>query len=188
MIMSNTRHSKPGSPMSDERFMSSAEYAEVRGLSGNAVAAKAAILPDARQRRLLFFLHSMSWERGGLKQFAQAFLAEFPERFGSYTMRKIGWKDGQIYNSGQVEKVRDELGLLEQFPLKGEVERDTSLDFLGPDEPDKDDHSDCAEHRRWEIEREYWGEKMKANQHPSSYPASDFLQNCREMAAHWICF
>ncbi len=59
----NTRYAPVGAPISFERYMSSPEFAELRGIPGTAVAAKAQLYPDARKRSLLFFLQSLSFKR-----------------------------------------------------------------------------------------------------------------------------
>jgi len=81
--MSNTRSkSNPNAPLSQERYMSSAEFSELRGLSGTAVAAKAAIQQDAKDRSLLWFLQRMSTTRGGLEKLAVELIEMFPKRLG----------------------------------------------------------------------------------------------------------
>jgi hypothetical protein len=77
--MSSTRHASPGSAVSFERYMSSPEFAQLRGIPGTAVAAKAQLYTDARKRSLLFFIQSLSLRAGGLKQAAQAIR---PSTFG----------------------------------------------------------------------------------------------------------
>jgi hypothetical protein len=77
--MSSTRHASPGSTVSFERYMSSPEFAHLRGIPGTAVAAKAQLYTDARKRSLLFFIQSLSLIAGGLKQAAQAIR---PSTFG----------------------------------------------------------------------------------------------------------
>jgi hypothetical protein len=58
--------------------MSSPEYAELRGIPGTAVAAKARLYGDLRKRSLLFFLQSLSLKEGGLRGIAQRLLTKFP--------------------------------------------------------------------------------------------------------------
>jgi hypothetical protein len=65
--MSSTRHAPAGASISYERFMSSPEFAELRGIPGTAVAAKADLYGNSRAKSLLFFLHSLSCRRGGLR-------------------------------------------------------------------------------------------------------------------------
>src|SRR5713226_7268505 len=65
--MSSTRRAAEGAPISFERYMSSPEYAELRGIPGTAVAAKAQLYTDASKRSLLFFLQSLSVKEGGLR-------------------------------------------------------------------------------------------------------------------------
>jgi len=61
----STRHAPEGAPISYERYMSSPEFAAMRGIPGTAVAAKAQLYSEARQRSLLFFLQSLSLKEGG---------------------------------------------------------------------------------------------------------------------------
>src|SRR5713226_4112815 len=77
--MSSTRHAAEGAPISFERYMSSPEYAELRGIPGTAVAAKAQLYTDARKRSLLFFLQSLSLKDGGLQRVARTLLERFPD-------------------------------------------------------------------------------------------------------------
>ncbi len=67
----NTRYAPQGAPISFERYMSSPEYAELRGIPGTAVAAKAQLYTDPFKRSLLYFLQSLSLKEGGLGQVAQ---------------------------------------------------------------------------------------------------------------------
>ena len=54
--------------------MSSPAFAELRGIPGTAVAAKAQLYSDARKRSFLFFLQSLSLKEGGLRGVAHALL------------------------------------------------------------------------------------------------------------------
>jgi hypothetical protein len=76
----STRYAPEGAPISFERYMSSLAYAELRGIPGTAVAAKAQLYSDARKRSLLFFLQSLSLKESGLRGVARALL----ERFSTY--------------------------------------------------------------------------------------------------------
>src|SRR6266481_1843947 len=76
--MSSTRHAAEGAPISFERYMSSPEYAELRGIPGTAVAAKAQLYTDTRTRSLLFFLQALSIKEGGLRFVARALLERLP--------------------------------------------------------------------------------------------------------------
>jgi AAA domain-containing protein len=68
----STRHAEEGAPISYERYMSSPEFAAMRGIPGTVVAAKAQLYSNARKRSLLFFLQSLSLRDGGLRQIALA--------------------------------------------------------------------------------------------------------------------
>lgn len=149
--------------------MSSVEMAENDGLKGMPVAAKAALYSDPRIRSLLFFLRAMSSRPGGLEKVATDVLEMFPERLGSPTMHKLGVNGGHAYSAEQVRAIRNEidfvleLGIQSRFPLKGERSEAARYD----DERAEDSRERDAE----------------ASKHPGSYPASAFVQYCRELAA-----
>ena len=106
--MSTTRHAPDNSPLSQECYMSSPENAELRGVSGTAVALRAAILDDPEMRRLLWWLQAMSLEPGGLKHIARDLLAQYPDRLGTPTMHEIGIKPGKIFKGESLRKIRME--------------------------------------------------------------------------------
>jgi hypothetical protein len=75
--MSSTRHALEGAPISYERYMSNPEFVELRGIPGTAVAPKAQLYPEPRQRSLLFFLQSLSLKESGLRRVAQTLSKTF---------------------------------------------------------------------------------------------------------------
>ncbi len=81
--MSSTRHAPEGSVIAYEKYMSSPEYAEMRGIPGTAVAAKAQLYNETRKRSLLFFLQSLSIKEGGLRKVARDLIDAFPKRVGN---------------------------------------------------------------------------------------------------------
>lgn len=108
--MSNTRRAPEGAPLSQARYMSSPEYAELRGVSGVAVAARCAVLDDPNVRGLLWFLQSLSLEPGGFRKLARDLIAAFPERLGTPTMHELGIKPGRVFKPAQVAQIQVELG------------------------------------------------------------------------------
>jgi len=88
--------------------MSSPEYAELRGVMGNAVTAKASILTSPRKRSLLFFLQALSLEPGGLRTVAEKIFEMFPERIGTPSMIAVGLRAGMKLTDAQVLAVRSE--------------------------------------------------------------------------------
>lgn len=86
--MSSTRHAADSSSFHQNRYMSDSAFADQRGLLGNLVAERAAILPSARKRELLFFLQAESLKPGGLKRVASEILEMFPDRLGTPTMHE----------------------------------------------------------------------------------------------------
>ena len=75
--MSRTRRADPDDPVSFEKYMSSPQYTERRGIDGSAVTAKAVTEPDSQKRGLLFFIQALSHRLGGLPAFAQELVAAF---------------------------------------------------------------------------------------------------------------
>ncbi len=80
--MSSTRHAPERTAIAYEKYMSSPDYAEMRGIPGTAVAAKAQLYDEARKRSLLFFLQSLSLKHGGLRKVACDLIEGFPKRVG----------------------------------------------------------------------------------------------------------
>ncbi|MDE2020803.1 MAG: hypothetical protein KGJ13_10740, partial [Patescibacteria group bacterium] len=76
----STRHEKMPGPLSQERYMSSREFAELHGISGVAVSARAAILLHAAKRNLIWFIQGLSLVEGGLRRLAKELVEMFPKR------------------------------------------------------------------------------------------------------------
>ena len=73
-------HEKMPGPLSQERYMSSPEFAELHGISGVATSARAAILLHAAKRNLIWFIQGLSLAEGGLKRVAKELVEMFPKR------------------------------------------------------------------------------------------------------------
>src|ERR1051326_3775767 len=63
----STRYAKEGSPLCQNRYLSSREFSGLRGINAVAVAPRVALLRDEAQRRLIWFIQMKSLEPGGLK-------------------------------------------------------------------------------------------------------------------------
>ena len=101
--MSSTRHALLGAPISYERYMSSPEFAALRGIPGTAVAAKAQLYGDARKRSLLFFLQSLSLREGGLQRVAHS-LSAAPSKYRRRRPNQIA--DRTLYQSEACRELR----------------------------------------------------------------------------------
>jgi len=157
--MSNTRHASAGSPLRQERFASSEEFAP--GLMANLVAKRCACLQDLGDRELLWLIQSRSWEPGGLGGFVDDLLQWLPDEFATPTMKELGVGPKRIYTRKESLRVRDNdsrlyCGVLprknapwseNEFPLRGEIES-----------------------------------RAGANDFPNGYPASAFAEKCRAAA------
>ena len=125
--MSKTRHAKPGSPLSQERYMSSPEYAELRGISGPAVTTKAALMLNPDKKRLLFFLQGMSIKPGGLKKITREIVETFPDRIGTPTMHKAGMQPGMAYDSKTRREIASEI--CQEFVRSEEAKEFETFDY-----------------------------------------------------------
>lgn len=173
------------SPLSQERYMSSPEYAELRGLSGTAVAPRAAIVDDPAIRRLIWFLQARSIEAGGLKRVAREVLEQNPGRIGTPAMHKFGMKPGQVYKAAQVKLIRAELPnhLKRNFRLHGEGHEGMyHTDFY-----DIADWLTRADIEDFERPR-YEVELAESKNYPSQYAVEKFLEACRYDAESLVTF
>src|ERR1035438_81266 len=92
--MSSTRRADPNAPLSQERYMSSPEFAGLQGISGTAVAKRCALLMSPVKRQLLWFIQGMSLADGGLKKLVRELLKMFPERIVCPLRADIDWDSG----------------------------------------------------------------------------------------------
>jgi len=174
----STRKAEDNSPLSQNRYMSSPEYAELRGVSGTAIAPRAAILDDPALRSLLWFLQARSLEPGGLKQVAREVLEQNPGRIGTPSMHRFGMKPGQVYNADQVRSIRKELPSAYGYPLRGEV-YDYIAGYITEDVTGQ--YVKVAGHAtQKEIE--------ESTSHPTCYPAKKFIDDVREQAGSLVGF
>ena len=108
--MSTRRQETPG-PLSQNRYMSSPEFAELHGVSGMAVSARAAILLHAAKRNLIWFIQGLSLADGGLKRVARELVEMFPQRIGTPAMHKAAVKPEKKYPGELVADVEVVLNL-----------------------------------------------------------------------------
>ena len=106
--MSSTRRAKADAPLSQERFMSSEEYADLRGIKGMPAATKAALVKDPQIRRLLFWLQDLSLEPGRLAEVGPALVGLFPENLGTPKMRDLKLKPGMRVSAEEAEQIKTE--------------------------------------------------------------------------------
>ena len=107
--MSGTRYASENSPFRPERFMSSPSLMGARGLPGNLVAARCAVLDDPLERRLIYFLQALSHREGGLSKVGRDLVAMFPQRIGTRTMRRLGLGGPATYSRADAIKIFGEL-------------------------------------------------------------------------------
>jgi hypothetical protein len=178
--MSNTRKAATGTPPRQERFASSPEFN--KGLMANLVARRCQVLDSLDDRKLIWFLQSLSHRAGGLRSVAEELLRLYPERNATAAMQKFGTKPGQMYSANLVKEIREEIpGRSEEFPLKGELtfwEQEALPSLNG-------DSYDCI-HRAEKLEEAKSARiaaREKAANRPVSYGAERFQNLCREAAA-----
>ena len=101
----STRREDTDARLSQERFMCSAEFAELRGISGLAVAKRCALLASPAKRQLLWFVQGLSVLQGGCNTLAGELLKLFPDRVGTPTMHKVGLRKNQCYTGRQAKEI-----------------------------------------------------------------------------------
>jgi hypothetical protein len=107
----STRHQQTPGPLSQQRYMSSPEYAELHGVNGVFVSTRAAVLLHAPKRNLIWFIQGLSIAEGGLKRVAKELVEMFPDRLGTPAMHKEGIKPEKTYPGELVAHVEVDLGL-----------------------------------------------------------------------------
>src|ERR1022692_2129041 len=107
--MSSTRRADPNAPLSQERYMSSPEFAGLQGISGTAVAKRCALLISPVKRQLLWFIQGMSLADGGLKKLARELLKMFPERIVPIGRENLSGDldDDRMFEKASLEEVTE---------------------------------------------------------------------------------
>jgi hypothetical protein len=90
--------------------MSSPEFADLRAISGTAVAKRCALLLSPGKRQLLWFIQGMSLAEGGLRKFARELLKMFPDRLILPNRRDLDWKNGSSEKLTREECIQLALG------------------------------------------------------------------------------
>src|ERR1035438_2081446 len=119
----STRRAHSQAPLSQERFMCSSEFAELRGISGMAVAKRCALLVSPAKQQLLWWIQAMSLSNRGLELLVADLLSAFPERLGTFSMHKFGITAGKIYKPSEVSEIRCELELPNAFQMMVRADR-----------------------------------------------------------------
>ncbi|HEY1662157.1 MAG TPA: ATP-binding protein [Verrucomicrobiae bacterium] len=113
----NTRRKETSGPLSQARYMSSNEFAELRGVSGVAVSARAAILLHAARQNFIWFLQSLSLADGGFKRVARELVEMFPDRLGTPEMHKVGVRPEKVYHGKLFGRVQMDFGKYNYNPV-----------------------------------------------------------------------
>jgi len=122
-----TRTADSNVSLSQERYMSSREFNELRGVSAIAASARAAIIPNLEKRKLVWWLQALSLTDGGLRRVADELLVMFPDRLGTKTMHASGARPGKIFSGKPLHAIRYELGDSYDFQ---ETEKTESVEQL----------------------------------------------------------
>jgi hypothetical protein len=115
----STRRADPNEPLSQNRYMSSPEFAELRAISGTAVAARCALLLSPAKRQLLWFIQGQSLADGGLKKLARELLKMFPERVDTKEFSILHYCDDEPISEAKLasECERNLLGRVKHPPF-----------------------------------------------------------------------
>lgn len=163
----STRRAKDDSVFHQNRYASSPEFE--RGLLGNLVVKRCALLDAAADRELIWFIQYLSHQPGGISRVAADLIKQNPDQIQTVQMAEMKLKPGQICNAERVEKIRAKLPVERQndFLLKGETDR---LD--GP----------ALARRSIEWENDNEVEFAAAQRQPESYNSNLFFELCRSEA------
>jgi hypothetical protein len=115
----STRHQKTAGPISQNRYMSSPEFAELRAISGTAVARRCALLLSPGKRQLLWFVQGMSLAEGGLRKLVRELLQMFSDRLILPRRGDVDWKSGDREKLTREECIQLALGRW-RWPEHGE--------------------------------------------------------------------
>jgi hypothetical protein len=165
-----------------------------RGLLANLVAKRCSVLPTGADRQLIWFIHYLSHQPGGLAAVAADLMAQFPDRFGTTAMVAINKTEG-VYSADEVRKIRSELptSLRDQFPLQGEFNpsirdrawycrqiAESARAVLEDDESSFEDRKTASRQIEDadEAEKDESADAAIAQKLPVSYPVKSFLQIC----------
>jgi hypothetical protein len=110
--VSRTRKADPNDPLSFEKYLSSPQYTDMRGIDGTAATAKAMLQSAPEARRLIFFVQALSHRIGGLPGVVKELIDSFGDRLGTEMMRQIGAKPGQRYSIADTKAVLSALDVL----------------------------------------------------------------------------
>lgn len=197
--MSSTRHAKDPSVFHQSRFASSGEIEA--GLNAALVARRCSVLPDPADRALIYWLHLVSHQPGGLNAVAEKLVADYRAQLGTEQMVKIGKRAGQKYTADEVKQIREGLpyDLSQRFPLRGEIPRDIrselrhdrlslqarrarELTVMREADEAVNRLSMIEDGRQAELERQESSARDEASKNPNSYPVDDFISVCCDAA------
>ena len=127
--MSNTRRAKDTSVFHQSRYASSEEFE--RGLIANLVAKRCALLPNPRDRELIWFIQYLSHLQGGLSQVASDLIKYFRGRMGPAAALQCDKKQDGIFSADEIRSIRVDLPahIAQQLPLRGEICRADRADL-----------------------------------------------------------
>jgi hypothetical protein len=181
----NTRTAKDDSILHQSKFASSPEFE--RGLLGNLVAKRAALLESREDRALIWAIHSVSHGEGGLAALARELLARYGDRVGTPTMLKAGKSAAQNYSANEMRAIRLELpaNLRHRFPLKGELKSEIRELRCAADNTFEtlDSFQEMVTGEREQREKR---ERDEAAKHPNSYPVAALRDLCLLVAQNGI--
>ena len=175
--MSSTRKAKDDSVFHQSRYASSAEHEP--GLIASLVARRCCLLQSKTDRNLIWGLHYLSHQPGGLRSVAETLVSTSAGLFGTRQMVKIGKRAGQNYTGEAVREIRGDLPcqLRGKYLLKGEA-----VDHLT--------HRICEAKKLVKYEELLCGEAERrieeADSWPLGYPVDKLINFCREVALSGI--
>ena len=129
----STRRQNFSGPISQERYMSSAEFSELRGISGVAVSARAAVLLSAAKRDLVWFIQGLSLADGGLRHVAKELVEMFPDRITAENTSLALCRESPVFRDANISFIDRHHQNLEEYLI--DLCINPRIHFSAPGEP-----------------------------------------------------
>ncbi len=175
--MSSTRHAAPGSPLRQERYASSPAISD-NGLKPTCVAKRSAVLNDAKQREVIWYLQARSHLPGGLAAVVSELLEIFGARICPPSLLNFTGKKDSPLAPELVRAARAECNAEDRFLMREEftASEQRYLEICQAEARIFESQSVTEDKREMEI-------RAAAQQRPDSYSAADFQKHTRLMAS-----
>ncbi len=183
----STRTAKDESVFHQGRYASSPDFEH--GLLGNLVAKRAVLLDNRADRELIWAVHFLSHQDGGLAAVVRDLLSRYPDRLGTSSML-AGKTGAQSFSADKIRQIRMEMPakLRGKFPVKGDSQ--SEIRSLSGKAGRNARAAEIAKALRNAIENDevvnldglYKRENAACETHPETYSVASLRELCRRVA------